>query len=69
MKVITINLPNQYIECLDDLGDLGFFPSRSETVRQALKRFLDKEENFVKEIESSVFLKLKRNQMNCLIGE
>ena len=68
MKICTINLPEQYVESLDNMVDLGFFPSRSEAMRQALKQFLSKEEVFVKEISSSVFCNLKSNQMNCLIG-
>ncbi len=68
LKITTVNLPEQYIECLDILVDLGYFPSRSEAMRQLLKQFLSKEENFKKEIVSSVFFELKSIQMNCLIG-
>ncbi len=48
--------------------DLGYFPSRSEAVRQALKLFLTKEAKLVKEIEHDQFKVLKENQMNALIG-
>ena len=68
MKICTINLPEQYVESLRYLVDLGYFPSRSEAIRQALKQFLTKENNFVKAISSPVFYNLKSNQMNCLIG-
>jgi len=68
LKICTINLPQQYVECLDNLKDLGYFPSRSATIRQALSQFLDKEENFVKEIDSTLFFDLKDHQAKCLIG-
>jgi len=68
LKITTINLPEQYIESLDYLVDLGYFPSRSESIRQALKQFLSKEQIFVNEISSSVFCDLKDHQAKCLIG-
>jgi len=48
--------------------DLGYFPSRSEAVRQALKLFLTKEANLVKDIEHDQFKVLKERQMDALIG-
>jgi len=68
LKICTINLPEQYVESLRHLVDLGYFPSRSQAIRQALSQFLDKEENFVKEIESPLFFNLKDHQAKCLIG-
>lgn len=68
LKITTINLPEQYVESLDNLVGLGFFPSRSECLRQCLKQFLSKESQFVKEISSPTFYNLKDNQMNALIG-
>jgi len=68
LKITTINLPEQYIESLRHLVDLGYFPSRSEAIRQALKQFLNKEQIFVNEISSSVFCDLKDHQAKCLIG-
>ncbi|WP_147665248.1 ribbon-helix-helix domain-containing protein [Promethearchaeum syntrophicum] len=68
MKIVTINIPEQYLDCLKTLVDLGYFPSRSEAVRQALNQFLTKEANLVKEIEHDQFKVLKERQMNALIG-
>ena len=68
MKICTINLSEQLISCLDTLRDLGFYPSRSEAVRQALKQFLYKEAKLIKAIEPENFREAKEFQMNALIG-
>ena len=68
IKIVTINIPEQYLDCLKTMVDLGYFPSRSEAVRQALKFFLTKEANLVKEIEHEQFKLLKTAQMDALIG-
>ena len=68
IKIVTINIPEQYLDCLKTMVDLGYFPSRSEAVRQALKLFLTKEANLVKEIEHDQFKILKERQMDALIG-
>lgn len=51
MKIITINLPQQYIDAIQILNDLGIFPSRSETIRIALKNFLSDELELYKILE------------------
>ena len=43
MKIITINLPEKYLEAIQTLNDLGIYPSRSEAIRTALSEFLDEE--------------------------
>jgi Arc/MetJ-type ribon-helix-helix transcriptional regulator len=43
MKIITINLPEKYLEAIKDLKDAGEYPSRSEAIRTALKEFLGDE--------------------------
>ncbi|MHA2288597.1 MAG: ribbon-helix-helix domain-containing protein, partial [Promethearchaeota archaeon] len=39
MKIITINLPEKYLEAIQTLNDLGIYPSRSEAIRTALSEF------------------------------
>lgn len=68
MKIVTINIPDQYLDCLAVMVELGYFPSRSEAVRQALKQFLTKEANLVKDIDKEQFKALKTQQMNTIIG-
>jgi Arc/MetJ-type ribon-helix-helix transcriptional regulator len=37
MKVISVNLPEPYLEALADLERAGFYPSRSEAIRAAVR--------------------------------
>ena len=67
MKIVTINIPNQYLDCLESLVNLGYFPSRSEAVREALKQFLEHEEVFNDGLNPVKFHNLKEQQMNRMI--
>lgn len=40
MKIVTINIPDQYLDAVEILVGAGFYPSRSEAIRQALKSFI-----------------------------
>ena len=61
MKIITINLPEQYLEAIQVLNDLKIYPSRSEAIREALRRFLEKELVFFNELERNFFKMLIKN--------
>jgi Arc/MetJ-type ribon-helix-helix transcriptional regulator len=52
MKIITINLPEVYLEGIKTLTDQGIYPNRSEAVRVALGGFLENEINFRHDIEN-----------------
>ena len=63
MKIITINLPEKYLNAIQTLIDLEIYPSRSEAIRIALGDFLESElslreelipENFNKTIRSGL---------------
>ena len=44
MKIVTINVPEAYIDAMKKLvGENGLYPSRSELIRCAVRRFLEKE--------------------------
>lgn len=44
MKIVTVNIPETYIESIERLvGDGGLYPSRSELIRCAVREFLIKE--------------------------
>jgi Arc/MetJ-type ribon-helix-helix transcriptional regulator len=44
MKIITVNLPINYLKTMEGLvGENGLYPSRSELVRVALRDFLIRE--------------------------
>jgi len=44
MKIVTVNVPESYIERIEELtGEDGLYPSRSELIRCAVREFLLKE--------------------------
>jgi len=44
MKIVTVNVPESYIEAIKRLvGENGLYPSRSELIRCAVREFLLKE--------------------------
>ena len=67
MKIVTINIPDQYLDCIQVLVGLGYYPSRSEAVRQALKRFLTEEAKITTDMEPENFEALKSEQMEAMI--
>jgi len=65
MKIITINLPEKYLEAIQTLNDLGVYPSRSEAIRTALSDFLGDELKMFQNLEEETFKMLVRsNQKN-----
>lgn len=67
MKIVTINIPNQYLDCIETMVNMGFYPSRSEAVRQALKQFLAREADFNTNLGVEEFKALKETQYNVMI--
>ncbi|TXT65796.1 MAG: Ribbon-helix-helix protein, copG family [Promethearchaeota archaeon] len=52
MKICTINIPESYIDAIDELtGEGGLYPSRSELIRCAVRQFLLKELERAKKME------------------
>ncbi len=41
MCVVSIKLPLSYLEALDELVKAGVYPSRSEAIRDAVRRLLE----------------------------
>lgn len=68
MKIATINIPDEYLNCIEILVNLGYYPSRSECVREALKQFLGKEAQLNENLSAEKFEQLKANQMNKMMG-
>jgi len=64
MKIITINLPEKYLEAIQTLNDLGMYPSRSEAIRTALSQFLDDELKMFNNLEENTFKMLVRSNKN-----
>ena len=51
MKIVTINVPESYIEAMEKLTDEnGLYPSRSELIRCAVRDFLIKELKRIKKM-------------------
>jgi len=65
MKIITINLPEKYLEAIQTLNDLGVYASRSEAIRTALGEFLGDELKMFENLDEETFKMLVRsNQKN-----
>ncbi len=61
MKIITINLPERYIQAIQSLQDMGICPSRSEAIRTALRNFLEEELKTFNDLETNTFKKIIRS--------
>jgi Arc/MetJ-type ribon-helix-helix transcriptional regulator len=58
MKIVTINLPERYLDAIQTLQNMGKFPSRSEAIRNALYDLLKDEIIFHKDLDPSNFQEL-----------
>lgn len=67
MKIITINLPQRYLDAIACLTNLGYYPSRSEAIRSALREFLGPELDMFSKLEKNYFEKIKKSQLNSMI--
>jgi len=43
MRVVTIHIPEPYLEALDELVKRREFPNRAEAIRYAIRRFITEE--------------------------
>ncbi|MFX1379092.1 MAG: ribbon-helix-helix domain-containing protein [Promethearchaeota archaeon] len=64
MKIITINLPEKYLQAIQILNDMGVYPSRSEAIRIALDDFLTNELKMFKDLDDESFKMLIRSKSN-----
>ena len=62
MKIITINLPEKYLQAIQILNDNGAYPSRSEAIRRALNDFLAKELKMYNDLDDESFKMLIRSK-------
>jgi Arc/MetJ-type ribon-helix-helix transcriptional regulator len=62
MKIITINLPEKYLQAIKILNDNGAYPSRSEAIRIALHDFLAKELKMYHDLDDDSFRMLIRSK-------
>lgn len=47
MKLITLHVPQKFIEALDELVARGWYPNRSEAIRVAIRDFLREMKKFL----------------------
>ena len=59
MRIVTINLPHPYIKSMQNLVDIGLYNSRSQIVRVCLTEFLEKEKQFITELNDGSINQLK----------
>lgn len=64
--IITINVPDQFLEAMDTLVNMGYYPSRSEVVRQSLRGFTKKHAEFMNDLQG--LPRLKSLQMDRLLN-
>ncbi len=64
MQIITINLPERYLQAIQSLQDIGIYPSRSEAIRTALREFLGEELKTFNDLETNTFKKIIRSGGN-----
>lgn len=66
-RICTINIPDQYLDCLESMVNLGFYPSRSEAIRAAIKQFLVDEPERSKLMDKETFHKGKAIEMKRMM--
>jgi len=64
----TICMPEKTLDALDTLVNLGYFPTRCEAIRHALRQFLEDEMGFIDDLEPERFTALKEDQLKALMG-
>jgi Arc/MetJ-type ribon-helix-helix transcriptional regulator len=64
MKIITINLPEKYLNAIQTLNEMGIYPSRSEAIRIALKDFLTEELKMYENLDEQSFRMILRSSSN-----
>ena len=64
MKIITINMPQKYLDAIQVLQDLEMYPSRSEFIRECLRNFLYEEKKFMNTLSKESFKMLIRRETN-----
>ena len=43
MKVVTVHLPEAYLDAIDELARRKLYPSRAEAIRMAVRDFIKEE--------------------------
>ncbi|NJF26000.1 ribbon-helix-helix domain-containing protein [Thermococcus sp. Bubb.Bath] len=46
MRIVSVQLPQSFVNAMDQLVRRGVYPNRSEVIRTAIREFLKKEMHF-----------------------
>ncbi len=63
MKIITINLPDKYLDAIQVLIENGMLPSRSQGIRNALQEFLADELKLNSRLDTESFKMILRSRL------
>ncbi len=55
MRVVTVKVPEAYVEAIDELVKRGRFTSRSEAIRAAIRELLRRELWIKEMVEDDIF--------------
>lgn len=67
MKIITINIPDDYLDAIQGFVDLGLFSSRSDFVREAVKDFFQNENKNAQFLTADKIFELFRDTLESEI--
>jgi len=65
-QIVTINIPDSYLEAIDTLIKFKYYNNRSQIVSIAIEEFLQKEDKFFMAIQPQIFFPLLENNKNSL---
>jgi Arc/MetJ-type ribon-helix-helix transcriptional regulator len=49
MKIVTVHLPEAYVEAIDNLVKNGYYPNRAEAIRMAVRDLIRREGHWLAE--------------------
>lgn len=55
MRIVTVNLPDMYLDGLDELVNAGYFPNKSEAIRAAVREMIKNELGGLRPRETAEF--------------
>ncbi|MEM2863616.1 MAG: ribbon-helix-helix domain-containing protein [Ignisphaera sp.] len=69
MRIVTVKLPETYIEAIDELVKMGIYTSRSEAIRAAIREMIKRELWSVKKSAMNINKKNNKKKKNIEIIE
>ncbi|MEM4535314.1 MAG: ribbon-helix-helix domain-containing protein [Desulfurococcaceae archaeon] len=70
MRIVSVKLPEAYIEAIDELVRMGIYTSRSEAIRAAIREMIKRElwssKSNITEMRNKIREKGKRKRMEVI---